>query len=103
MAQHDELPLRTVVAHHQDGNLSIAELAFLCNMSVSTFKRRFQDVYGKAPGRFLHERRMERAKSLLSRNLRPSEIYLDLGYESPAAFSTEFKKHFGVAPTALRG
>jgi len=103
LAQHDELPLRTVVARHQDGNLSIPELAFLCNMSVSTFKRRFQEVYGKAPGRFLHERRMERAKFLLARKMRPSEIYINLGYESLAAFSTEFKKHFGVAPTALRG
>jgi AraC-like DNA-binding protein len=49
------------------------------------------------------QRRMERAKAMLNdRKLRPSEIYLDLGYESLAAFSTEFKKHFGVAPTGIR-
>jgi AraC-like DNA-binding protein len=97
-----ELPLRTVVARHQDNHLTIPELAFLCHMSVSTFKRRFQEAFGMAPGRYLHQRRMERAKAMLDRKLRPSEIYLDLGYESLAAFSTEFKKHFGVAPTAVR-
>ena len=102
LGDRTELPLRTVVARHQDGHLTIPELAFLCHMSVSTFKRRFQEAFGMAPGRYLHQRRMERAKAMLDRKLRPSEIYLDLGYESLAAFSTEFKKHFGVAPTALR-
>jgi AraC-like DNA-binding protein len=97
-----ELPLRTVVARHQDGQLTVPELAFLCHMSVSTFKRRFQEAFGMAPGRYLHQRRMERAKAMLDRKLRPSEIYLDLGYESLAAFSAGFKKHFGVAPTAER-
>ncbi|HMU13731.1 MAG: helix-turn-helix transcriptional regulator [Bacteroidetes bacterium] len=96
----DELPLRSVVALHQDNNLSVPELAFLCHMSVSTFKRRFQEAYGLAPGRYLHVRRMERAKAMLVRKLRPSEIYIELGYGSLASFSTEFKKHFGVAPSA---
>ncbi|MBL8000508.1 MAG: helix-turn-helix transcriptional regulator [Flavobacteriales bacterium] len=98
----DALPLRSVVALHQDSNLTVPELAFLCHMSVSTFKRRFHEAFGMAPGRYLHARRMERARAMLERKLRPSEIYLDLGYESLAAFSTEFKKHFGVAPTAMR-
>ncbi len=34
--------------------------------------------------------------------MRPSEVYLELGYGSLAAFSTEFKKHFGTLPSALR-
>jgi len=95
---HDALSLRSVVKQHQDSNLSIPELAFLCHMSVSTFKRRFQQAYGTAPGKYLHEHRMERARVMLERHLRPSEIYHELGYESLSAFSTEFKKHFGVAP-----
>lgn len=97
----DELSLRTVVAHHQDGNLTVPELAFLCHMSVSTFKRRFHEVFGEAPGHYLQRRRMERAKAMLERDLRPSEIYHLVGYESLAAFSAGFKKHFGVPPSAL--
>ncbi len=99
--RHD-VPLRKVVALHQDNNLSVPELAFLCHMSVSTFKRRFHEVFGDAPGRYLHERRMERAKAMLANRMRPSEVYLELGYGSLAAFSTEFKKHFGRAPSAQR-
>jgi len=102
LRNRDEMPLRNVVSHHQDSNLSVSELAFLCHMSVSTFKRRFQEAFGEAPGRYLHERRMERARVLLAKRMRPSEVYLELGYGSLAAFSTEFKKHFGKTPTALR-
>ena len=90
------------MALHQDSNLTVPELAFLCHMSVSSFKRHFHEAFGMAPGRYLHARRMERAKAMLARKLRPSEIHLDLGYESLAAFSTAFKKHFGVAPSGLR-
>ena len=98
----DALPMRSVVALHHDSNLTVPELAFLCHMSVSTFKRRFQEAFGMAPGRYLHARRMQRARLMLTRKMRPSEIYIDLGYESLAAFSNEFKKHFGVAPTGFR-
>lgn len=102
VTDRDALPMRSVVALHQDSNLTVPELAFLCHMSVSTFKRRFQEAFGMAPGRYLHARRMQRARLMLTRKMRPSEIYVDLGYESLAAFSTEFKKHFGVAPTGFR-
>lgn len=96
------LSLRQVVAQHQDATISIPELAFLCHMSPSTFKRRFHEVFGVAPGRYLHARRMERARTLLASNARPSDIYHVLGYGSLSAFSTEFKKHFGTAPTVVR-
>lgn len=98
LKDQEALSLRFVVTQHQDGNLSIPELAFLCHMSVSTFKRRFQEAYGMAPGKYLHERRMDRARAMLERQRRPSEIYHELGYESLSAFSAEFKKHFGVPP-----
>ncbi len=101
LKDRDTLSLRFIVAQHQDSNLSVSELAFLCHMSVSTFKRRFQEAYAMPPGKYLHERRMQRAKSMLECKQRPSDIYHTLGYESLSAFSTEFKKHFGVTPTSV--
>lgn len=101
-ATHDaeHLSLRYVVAQHEASGLSIAELAFLCNMSASTFKRRFTEAFGMAPGQYFHERRMLRAKMLLDARKRPSDIYHELGYGTLAAFSAEFKKRFGVSPKA---
>ncbi len=101
LLDRDRLSLKAVVARHLDANLTISELAFLCNMGETTFKRKFREVFGTAPGRWMHEQRMDRAKALLERRMRPSEIFTDLGYESLSAFSSAFKQHFGTTPTAL--
>lgn len=37
----DELLVRQAVTSHIGSSISVEELAFLCNMSLSTFKRRF--------------------------------------------------------------
>jgi AraC-like DNA-binding protein len=78
--------------------LTIDELAFLCNMSVSTFKRHFSEVFHTSPKKYFIQNRMEKAKKLLQLNKRTSEIYFELGYSNLSSFSSEFKKHFGVSP-----
>jgi len=56
--------------------ISLEELAFICNLSVSTFKRRFVDIYGMAPGKWFLQKKMEWAKELiLQGGERPGEIY----------------------------
>jgi AraC-like DNA-binding protein len=79
-------------------NLTIGELAFLCNMSASTFKRHFAELFHTSPKKYFTENRMQRARQLLQMKKRVSEIYLELGYENLSSFSSEFKKHFGVSP-----
>jgi AraC family transcriptional regulator, exoenzyme S synthesis regulatory protein ExsA len=89
---------RDVISANADKGLSVEELAFLCNMSISTFKRHFQKTFGCSPQKYFTALRMERAKELLLLEKRPSEIYLDLAYQNLSSFSNEFKKHFGVSP-----
>lgn len=95
-AKHNSLSL--VIQSHKFKNLNIEELAFLCNMSLSTFKRRFYDVYQTSPRKYLISEKMEKAKRLLQVQKRPSEIYFELGYENLSSFSNEFKKHVGMPP-----
>ena len=92
-------PLTQVIQNHKFDNLSSEELAFLCNMSLSTFKRRFYDVYKTSPKRYVVSEKMKKAELLLQHRKRPSEIYFELGYENQSSFTSEFKKHFGVPPT----
>ncbi|MEM1321098.1 MAG: AraC family transcriptional regulator [Bacteroidota bacterium] len=87
-----------IIQNHLYDNLTYEELAFLCNMSISTFKRRFSEAYQTTPKKYFISQRMKRAVFLLQNNKRPSEIYFELGYESLSSFSIEFKKHFGVSP-----
>jgi AraC-like DNA-binding protein len=98
LADFNKDRFRQVVVANANNGLTIDELAFLCNMSVSTFKRRFAKVFNCTPKKYLTDKKMKRARELLLLDSRPSEIYLDLRYQSLASFSTEFKKYFGISP-----
>jgi len=90
--------LQTAVESNLSHSVTVEELAFLCNMSLSTFKRRFARLYGTSPNKWLLQRRMEQAVILLQQQARPSEIYFQLGYENHSSFSQSFKQVYGITP-----
>jgi AraC-like DNA-binding protein len=92
------IKLKQVVDFNLNKGMSIEELSFLCDMSVSTFKRHFAAIYNMPPQRYFTQLKMEQAKRFLSLQKKPTEIYSELGYENLSAFSSEFKKHFGLSP-----
>lgn len=94
-----ELQFRNVIEANKDNNLTLEELSFLCNMSVSTFKRKFKQLYNTTPSAWLNEQRMMTASRLLrQRGERPGEIWHKLGFETHTGFTKSFKKHFGCTP-----
>ena len=92
------IKVKQIVDLNANRGLTINELAFLCHMSVSTFKRHFAEIYNMPPQKYLIQVRMAQAKMLVSLHKRPTEIYAELGYENLSSFSHQFKKHFGVSP-----
>ncbi len=91
--------LISVVETHKLNKLSINELAFLCNMSVSTFKREFTKQYQLSPIKWFKDQRLEYASVLLTKeNKRPSDIYMEVGYENLSSFIQAFKSKFGQTP-----
>jgi AraC-like DNA-binding protein len=95
----DDLVIRQAVTSHINSNITVEELAFLCNMSLSSFKRRFARIYGTSPNRWLLEKRMESAAKMLREdNRKASEIYYELGYENLSSFIQSFKQLYGVTP-----
>ncbi|WP_343672014.1 AraC family transcriptional regulator [Chitinophaga sp.] len=98
-ATNDDLVIRQAITSHMDSNITVEELAFLCNMSLSTFKRKFARIYGNSPNKWLLEKRMERAAKMLRHDHRKaSEIYYELGYENLSSFIQSFKQLYGVTP-----
>jgi AraC-like DNA-binding protein len=88
------------VEGHIETDITVEELAFLCNMSLSTFKRKFTHMYRMAPRKWLLQQRMERAAALLRMgNEKPSDVYYKVGYESHSSFAHSFKQVFGVTPS----
>ncbi len=83
--------------------LSIEDVAQQFFLSEKYFCRRFREHYGVPPQRYLLRLRMDRAASLLvSTDLKIKEIAASVGYDSPLAFSTIFKKWRGLTPKEYR-
>ncbi|MDG2432311.1 AraC family transcriptional regulator [Flavobacterium sp.] len=79
--------------------LTIHELAFLCNMSISTFKREFEKCYGESPIKWFQNKRLEHAQYLLHNERKIStEIYLEVGYENLSSFIQAYKAKYGTTP-----
>ncbi|MDR0196225.1 MAG: AraC family transcriptional regulator [Myroides sp.] len=79
--------------------LTLNELAFLCNMSLSTFKREFEKQYTESPSKWFQNKRLEYAHTLLThKNKTVSEIYLEIGYENISSFIQAYKSKYGITP-----
>ena len=79
--------------------LTIKELSFLSNMSISTFKREFEKHFNSSPIKWFQDKRLEHAAFLLKTNSkRPSDIFEEIGYENLSNFIHAFKVKFGVTP-----
>jgi len=97
---HADLQLKKVVESHIGLPITIEELAFLCNMSRSTFKRNFYRLYSTTPQQWLLERKLEKAGELLKfTDESPSRVYLKVGYKNHSSFSYAFRQYFGINPS----
>jgi len=77
-------------------NLSLDDFARMCNRSLSTFKRDFQMELGSPPGRWLRQRRLQHATSLLKYSDLPiTEIAYECGFEDVSHFCKAFKDTYG--------
>ncbi|KLT68342.1 helix-turn-helix domain-containing protein [Flavobacterium sp. ABG] len=88
-----------IVESNQLSKLTLNELAFLCDMSISTFKREFEKQYSESPSKWFQNKRLEYAHSLLNQEQRSSsEIYFEVGYENLSSFIQAYKSKYGVTP-----
>jgi len=94
----EEFSFKKVVENNKFEQLKIEDLAFLCNMSISTFKRHFQKYYQMSPHKWMLKERMNLAVALLQKQKMPSEIYPLMGYDTYANFAKAFKQYHLVSP-----
>lgn len=90
---------RRTVESNQLSKLTLKELAFLCNMSISTFKREFEKHYATSPIKWFQNKRLEHAHYLMNKEQKSSsDIYLEIGYENLSSFIKAYKSKYGMTP-----
>ena len=84
-------------------DLTLAEVAGAAHMSPYHFSRLFKESTGLAPHQYVIERRVQRAKELLSNTDLPiAEVALLCGFAHQSHLNRHFKRLLGVNPKSLR-
>lgn len=98
--------LARVRAKIEDGlayPVAVADLANEADLSPFHFSRAFKHSTGLSPHRYLTERRIERAKTLLQQGDLPiAQIALESGFTSQQHFTGIFRRFTGAPPAAYR-
>lgn len=80
-------------------NLPIAAYAAACNVSVSSFRALFTELYGVPPLRYRNQLRIKHARVLLAENCcTVSEAARESGFENVGYFCRLYKKLTGQTP-----
>jgi len=96
---NEDMQFRKAAESHITTPISVDELAFLCNTSLSTFKRKFLNIYGTSPQRWLTRQKMQLAANLLKHpQERPGSVYAQVGFANQSSFILAFKKAYGMTP-----
>jgi AraC-like DNA-binding protein len=98
-----DVEFKSTIQHNLYSSLSIGELARLCHLSTSSFKRKFRVEFDDSPKNYIAKKKVEKAAELLKTNsLRVSEIAYDVGFDSLATFNRNFSKFYGKSPSEYR-
>jgi AraC family transcriptional regulator len=88
---------------HLSGNISLEQLASVCDLSVSYFARGFKNGTGVPPHRWLVEMRLEKARDLLLNTKTPlAEIAAACGFADQCHLTRTFRRATGDTPGAWR-
>ena len=102
LPQPSDPRLRTIcdqLTAHPDDASTLADWAQRLKIDRKTIERLFSRELGMSFGRWRQQLRLLLALERLGRADRIVDIALDLGYESPGAFATMFRRQFGESPS----
>lgn len=85
----------------RDQLLSVEEIAEMCHVSVSFFRREFRRYSGQSPQEYRLSKRLERAKELLQGSeITVRQVAEELHFHNIYYFSRFFKERTGMSPAA---
>jgi len=96
----DFIRLKKVMETNYIQPLDIVDLAFLCEMSLATFKTKFKEIYQTTPAKWIKEKRLIKAHQLLeSTNFSVDEIGKYVGFYTVDSFIQAYKIKYKTTPS----
>jgi len=96
-------PAINYIDEHYMQDFTMEDLAEMCNLSPSHFRRVFTAIVGEAPLKYLNHIRIQKASVLLrTTELSILDISDEVGYNSLSSFNRHFLEDFGEAPREWR-
>ena len=87
------------IEEHLFEPLSLNKVAELCNMSISTVKKTFAKYGGQGLMKYINQRKISEAVSLLQNGKNVTEVSDILAFSTQSYFSTVFKQFTGTKPS----
>ncbi|MCC8967884.1 helix-turn-helix transcriptional regulator [Bradyrhizobium sp. Pear76] len=103
LASWQERRAKELMSASLSSDVTLKRLAEECGLTVSHFARAFRQSAQVPPHRWLQERRVERALTMLAgREASLSEIAVDCGFADQSHFARVFRRHIGISPGKWR-
>jgi AraC family transcriptional regulator len=88
---------------HLDGKIALQQVADACELSISHFARAFKQTFRMPPYKWLIERRVDRARDLMTNSRLPlADIAAQCGFADQSALNRSFKRIHGISPGIWR-
>lgn len=102
IADADECCIAYIGRHYTE-DLSIPALAQRCAVSETVYRKRFKQLTGQSPVRYINKLKIDKACEMLqSGDIPPRQISDFLNFYSLPYFYKVFKEHMGVTPNQYR-
>lgn len=79
--------------------LTLEELAELCSLSVSQYKKKFKAQVGISPRNYINQQKIEMAKQFLEQGTSITDTAMKLSFDTSNYFSVVFKKYTTMSPS----
>jgi AraC-like DNA-binding protein len=86
------------IDEHFTENITVSDLAKKYFVSKSFLFTEFKKTFGISIHKYITQRRMIYAKSLLDKGNKPTDVYSACGYSDYSTFYKAFKNEYGISP-----